>query len=142
MCSADCDRSAEVKGLCRRHYEEKRRRGRGAPVRSWAELGECRTYSGYVYVKVAADYVGGNNGGWVREHRLVMERMLGRTLRPGENVHHMNGNRLDNRPENLELWAIQQPSGQRVSDIVATAQHTVDDHVVAGWPALSDRLAV
>jgi len=48
-----------------------------------------------------------------------MEQILGRLLLPNETPHHKNGNRQDNRPENLELWVKVQPAGQRVSDLIA-----------------------
>ncbi len=53
----------------------------------------------------------------VLEHRVIMEHLVGRPLEPFENVHHKNGVRDDNRPENLELWMKPQPSGQRPEDM-------------------------
>ncbi len=63
-----------------------------------------------------------NAKGYVPEHRLTITKVLGRELLPGENVHHVNGVVLDNRPSNLELWVTTQPSGQRPSDLVQWAR--------------------
>jgi hypothetical protein len=65
------------------------------------------------------------NGRYVLEHILVMEQVLGRHLNDDETIHHRNGVRNDNRPENLELWASSHPPGQRLEDLRSWAFQTL-----------------
>lgn len=58
---------------------------------------------GYVLIWMP-DHPEANRHGQVREHRLVMEGVLGRRLNRKEVVHHKNCMRNDNRPENLEIY--------------------------------------
>lgn len=76
--------------------------------------------NGYV-LEYLPDHPMANKAGYIFQHRLVMEQTLGRPVLPSENVHHINGKRDDNRPDNLELWSKTQPAGQRVADKVAWA---------------------
>ena len=64
--------------------------------------GRKRTNAGYIAI-YKPDHPNANVTGYVLEHRLVMENTLGRYLQKNEIVHHINGNKKDNRPENLQL---------------------------------------
>ena len=85
---------------------------RGAESPGWRG-GRNKTPGGYILLLVG-DHPSASKKGYILEHRLVMERKLGRYLLPNETVHHLNGIRDDNRPENLELWGNRHPKGQRV----------------------------
>jgi hypothetical protein len=64
----------------------------------------------------------------VREHRHIYEKYYSIKLGPHQNIHHINGNRLDNRIENLELWDTSQPSGQRIEDKIKYYFKLVEDY--------------
>lgn len=59
---------------------------------------------GYVYVKAPVGHPLANSNGYIREHRLVMERHLGRYLTRDEVVHHIDDNPSNNAIGNLELF--------------------------------------
>ena len=118
----DCDRPHFAKGFCTLHYRRLRVNGDVEKVQRRPAGSGMRALDSNGYVRVRP---------WrgkeaVAEHRLVMAEMIGRPLRKGENVHHKNGNRADNRPENLELWVKHQPAGQRVEDLLAWANEIID----------------
>lgn len=92
--------------------------------------GKIKDANGYIHVW-NPDHPNANIGrrkAYVAEHRMVMSNHIGRKLRSDETVHHKNGNREDNRIENLELWSTSHPSGQRVEDIVSWAKNMLQSY--------------
>lgn len=127
----DCDRYAKIGAYCSPHGRRVQRNG-GDPgdgsiqAKAGHGLGRVRYISnGYVFLK-APDHPNAYKNGRIQEHTLVMSDLLGRPLVKGENVHHKNGDKLDNRPENLELWITKQPKGQRAEDLLAWAREIID----------------
>ena len=134
-CSVDgCDRPHYSNRLCNMHYIRLRETGDvGSPdsVKRPNGAGTIAIVNGYRRLQW---YVDGKRIA-VAEHRQMMERSLGRPLAAFENVHHKNGRRADNRPENLELWVTPQPAGQRPEDLVAWVVEHYQDLVVAALAA-------
>lgn len=120
-CACDgCGRVAISKGFCHAHWERVKSKGdpqAHIPLREYVKGGgRTYLYNGYL------TRWDGKKKKTVFDHRAVMEGFLGRTLRGNENVHHKNGNRSDNRLENLELWTKSQPPGQRIADLMDWAR--------------------
>jgi hypothetical protein len=124
QCSVkNCEKGVHSRGWCRAHYARFLSCGdvrEDEPLR--VVLGDGHMSHGYFRISVPEEerwLVNGESN--TLEHRLVMARTLGRPLTSHESVHHKNGNRTDNRPENLELWSRWQPTGQRHEDKIAWA---------------------
>lgn len=97
---------------------------------------------GYVTVSGHHGHLNASAHGVIYEHVLVMSQKIGRPLEPGENVHHLNGQRDDNRPENLELWSTKQPPGQRIEDKVAWAKEILATYEPAALSIEPERMSM
>jgi len=83
-------------------------------MKNRVRVGQNAHPDGSTYVHSAGYIMEKSGDKWVMQRRLVMEQQFGRVLAPHERVHHKNGDRKDNRPENLELWTVgKDPTRQR-----------------------------
>ena len=106
-CSPGCARKITIANLGKYHFHPS-----GPENPHWK--GGTRTHNaGYIERRVSG---AGRTSRYVLEHRLVMQRVLGRPLDSWEHVHHKNGDKHDNRPENLELWIRPHPMTLRAVD--------------------------
>lgn len=126
-----CDNPATARGLCNAHRFRKRKHGdvqSHVPIKKVS--GQGFVNHGYFRVPVPEDLRWLTNGARsALQHRLVMAQLLGRPLAADESVHHRSGDRLDNRPENLELWSRWQPRGQRVCDKIDYALEILERYL-------------
>ena len=136
LCECDCGNKKEIDlihltsgrtrscGCLWIKHVQNQSKGKDSP--SW-KGGKRIESGGYVEI-YKPGYLKARKNGYVKEHRYVMEIKLGRYLHTHENVHHINGNKLDNRIENLELWSVSQPAGQRVSDKLKWAEQIIEEY--------------
>ena len=116
-----CEKKHIAKGMCSMHYRRFCLYGDvnarpGKPRSNKTEISQ----GGYIKI-YEPEHPNSNGNGYILEHRKVMSQMLNRPLLDSEQVHHKNGDRQDNRPENLELWSVRQPPGQKIEDKIEYA---------------------
>lgn len=150
VCAVEgCERPARNAGLCERHYSRKRRARPDwdAPIRTKAPSGEGTITRGYRVLRV--------NGEYRSEHRLIAEQTLGRRLARREDVHHRDGNGLNNSVDgpftlnargnlvsgNLEIWVHRaQPRGQEVGPRLEEAISLLADYREFLSPSMLSKL--
>lgn len=134
VCSRSCNGKNRAATLVKYSGNMKGRKRQdlkfGAANPGWKGGSYMEPGKGYRMVR-AQGHPRARKNGYVLEHILVAEKMLGRPLKPGEEVHHLNRDRADNRPENLQVfcshsehWALHYPDVARARDAAKSRRST------------------
>jgi hypothetical protein len=124
VCSLSfCETKSRSNGLCSKHFW--RWRKYGDPLKTVRH--GVKNKNGYILI-LMPNHPNARKDGYILEHRLVMSDALARPLTRFEEIHHKNGDRSNNRIENLELWTHSQPPGGRVEDKVAWAIQLLQEY--------------
>ena len=123
-----CTSPVITRGWCNKHYlqfkhkiiDKDGKKLRDPLPNGRRPLDWRKELAGYILVRAPKDHPHARNDGSIYEHRLVMEQHLGRYLKPGEVVHHINGVRDNNKIGNLQLRRSRKEHGhghERLEDV-------------------------
>jgi hypothetical protein len=118
-CSRECHREYKAPELrnciyCGKPFAPRKNKTKYCSSKCYALARRCKSTNPQGYISFTMGEPG--DGERIAEHRYVMGQLLGRPLTTNEHVHHINGEKGDNRPENLELWITNHPRGIRFAD--------------------------
>lgn len=144
MCVVEgCERESRYRGCCTMHYQRLMKTGDVGPAQRLSRQGAAnsnwrggRAKAGErgQYVAIwAPDHPAASKASYVLEHRLVMERHLGRLLTADEIVHHLNEDPRDNRIENLEVMAQAEHVREHFTRSHCRRGHSLDDAYTGPW---------
>jgi hypothetical protein len=119
LCACGCGEAVSRHGLKWKTF----RQGHVARVRHPSYNGGVWTCRGRVYIRVH-NHPSANSNGYVLRARVVAETAIGRSLAKGEHVHHINGDKSDDRPENLQVLTVQQHHKLHAKDYSARMSGT------------------